>query len=205
MHQSQLLLDQSALEQPVLDQLFLAARSVHTFTERAVTDETLRALYTLLKMGPTAFNSQPGRYVFVRTLAAKQRLVPHMMASNQEKTLKAPVTVIVALDSKFYEQLDVLFPALPNAKMFYVDNTALSEVTALRNSTLQGAYLLLAARALGLSVGPMSGFDNTAVDKEFFPDGQWRSNFIVNMGYYDGKPGYPRGPRLAFEQAAQIL
>jgi 3-hydroxypropanoate dehydrogenase len=205
MSQSPLSLDHVSLSQTSLDQLFLAARSVHTFTARPVTDETLRALYDLLKMGPTAFNSQPGRYVFVRSLAAKQRLVPHMMAGNQEKTLKAPVTIIVALDSKFYEQLDELFPALPNAKRFYVDNATLADVTALRNSTLQGAYLLLAARALGLSIGPMSGFDNAAVDKEFFPDGQWRANFIVNMGYWDGKPVSHRGPRLAFEEAAQIL
>ena len=198
------------LDRLALNQLFLDARSVHTFTDRAVTDETLRALYDLSKMGPTAFNSQPGRYVFVRSVEAKQRLVPHMMASNQAKTLKAPVTVIVALDTLFYEQLDAQFPALPNAKMFYVDNAALAATTAMRNGTLQGAYLMLAARALGLSVGPMSGFDNDAVDKEFFPDGKWRSNFVVNMGYFDdkpgdGKPNYPRGARLAFEKVAQIL
>jgi 3-hydroxypropanoate dehydrogenase len=192
------------LPDAALDQLFRNARSLHAFTDQAVTDATLKALYDLLKWGPTAFNSQPARYVFLRSKEAKERLAPALMASNLKKTMAAPVTVIVAQDLDFPNRLPDQYPAF-NAKPIYDADSALTEVTAFRNSTLQGAYLLLAARALGLSVGPMSGFDATKVDAEFFPGGRVRSNFIANLGYGDLSKALPRGPRLAFDEAARIL
>ncbi len=187
-----------------LDQLFRAARSLHAFTDRPVTDATLKDLYELLKWGPTAFNAQPARYTFLRSKEAKARLAPALMASNLEKSLAAPVTVIIAQDLDFPNRLPEQYPAY-NAKPMYDANPALTEVTAFRNSTLQGAYLLLAARALGLSVGPMSGFDAAKLDAEFFPGARVRSNFIANLGYGDLAKAHPRGPRLAFDEVAQVL
>jgi 3-hydroxypropanoate dehydrogenase len=192
------------LPDPALDQLFRNARSLHAYTDQPVTDETLKALYDLLKWGPTAFNAQPARYVFLRTKEAKARLAPALMPGNLDKTLAAPVTVIVAQDLDFPNRLPEQFPAF-NAKPLYDASPALTEVTAFRNSTLQGAYLILAARALGLSVGPMSGFDAAKLDAEFFPGGRVRSNFIANLGYGDLAKAMPRGPRLTFAEAAQIL
>jgi 3-hydroxypropanoate dehydrogenase len=192
------------LADTALDQLFRNARSLHAFTTDPVTDETLKALYDLLKWGPTAFNAQPARYLFLRSAEAKARLAPALMASNLKKSLAAPVTVIIAQDLDFPNHLPAQYPAF-NAKPMYDADPALTEVTAFRNSTLQGAYLLLAARALGLSVGPMSGFDAAKLDAEFFPGGRVRSNFIANMGYGDLAKALPRGPRLAFGEVAQIL
>lgn len=192
------------LADSALDQIFRNARSLHAFTAQPVTDETLKALYDLLKWGPTAFNTQPARYVFLRSKEAKARLAPALMASNLDKTLAAPVTVIVAQDLDFAARLPDQFPAY-NAKPLFDASAALTEVTAFRNSSLQGAYLILAARALGLSVGPMSGFDAAKLDAEFFPGGRVRANFIANLGYGDLTKAMPRGPRLAFAEAAQIL
>ena len=192
------------LPDSALDQLFRNARSLHAYTAQPVTDQTLKALYDLLKWGPTAFNGQPARYVFQRSKEAKARLAPALMPSNLDKTLAAPVTVIVAQDLDFAARLPDQFPAY-NAKPMFDASAALTETTAFRNSTLQGAYLILAARALGLSVGPMSGFDAAKLDAEFFPAGRVRSNFIANLGYGDLAQAMPRGPRLAFGEAAQIL
>lgn len=192
------------LPDSAFDQLFRNARSLHAFTAQPVTDQTLKDLYDLLKWGPTAFNAQPARYVFLRSKEAKARLAPTLMASNLDKTLAAPVTVIVAQDLDFAARLPDQFPAY-NAKPLFDANAALTEVTAFRNSSLQGAYLILAARALGLSVGPMSGFDAAKLDAEFFPGGRVRSNFIANLGYGELAKAMPRGPRLAFAEAAQIL
>lgn len=192
------------LSQDALAQLFTDAHSIHQFTDQAVTDETLRQLYDLLKWGPTAFNAQPGRYVFVRSQEAKQRLAPALAAGNLEKTLAAPVTVIIAQDSEFHEQLPTQFPGY-DARGLFVSNPGLINPTAFRNSSLQGAYLIIAARALGLDAGAMSGFDAAKLDAEFFPDGKWKSNFLINLGYAAPGAGFPRGPRLPFEDAARIL
>ncbi len=189
----------------VLDQLFREAHTFNKFTDQPVSEQTVRDLYDLLKWGPTSMNAQPGRYVFLRSGAARERLIPSMIAANAEKTRKAPLTVIVAMDTRFYDLLPTQFKAY-DARPIFADNLPLSESTAFRNSSLQGAYLMLAARSLGLDCGPMSGFDAARVDAEFFPDGRWKSNFIINMGYgLEAGGHYPRGPRLAFEEAAQIL
>ncbi|MEA3150937.1 MAG: 3-hydroxypropanoate dehydrogenase [Gammaproteobacteria bacterium] len=190
------------LDDASLDRLFRSARSTHAFKEATVSDATLNRLYDLLKWGPTAFNAQPARYVFVRSEAAKARLLPTLSSANREKTSKAPVTVIVAYDSRFFESL-----AEPNARVLelFTGNGALAEATAFRNGTLQGAYLIIAARALGLAVGPMSGFDADALDREFFPDGRYRANFLVNVGYPDDSEPRPRGRRLAFGDVADVI
>jgi nitroreductase len=194
----------AALEPRALDQLFREARTFSKFQDRPVTDETLKALYDLAKWGPTAVNANPLRLVFLRTPEAKRRLEPALAPANAQKTLAAPVTAIVAHDLRFYDRLPELFPHW-DARSLYADNTALAQETAFRNGSLQGAYVLLAARALGLDAGPMSGFDNTLVDREFFADSHWRSNFLVNLGYGDRSTLFPRGPRVAFDDAATIL
>jgi nitroreductase len=192
------------IDDAILDQLFRTARSIHAFKGTPVADATLNALYDLLKWGPTAFNCQPARFVFVRSAAAKARLLPALSTSNKEKTLKAPVTVIVAYDSQFFEHLPVQFP-VAQVQGLFTGNAGLAETTAFRNSTLQGAYLLIAARALGLAVGPMSGFNPDAVDREFFPDGRYHTNFLANLGYPDDSAPHPRGPRFEFRDVADIL
>jgi 3-hydroxypropanoate dehydrogenase len=188
----------------VLDQLFRSARSTHAFTSEPVTDATLRQIYELLKWGPTAFNGQPGRYVFVRSPEAKARLAPALSNSNRAKTLAAPVTAIVAYDLRFFDRLAELSPGSSGAELLG-NNAALAQVTALRNGTLQGAYLLLAARALGLAAGPMSGFNADLVNQEFLTDSHWRANFLVNLGYADASEAKPRGARVSFEDAARIV
>jgi len=188
----------------VLDQLFRTARATHAFTSQPVTDETLRQVYELLKWGPTAFNGQPGRYVFVRSPEAKARLGPAMSSGNRAKTLAAPVTAIVAYDTRFFDRLPQLSPGSSGIEVL-AKNAALAEVTALRNGTLQGAYLILAARALGLATGPMSGFNPDLVNREFLADSNWRANFLINLGYADAGAARPRGARVAFEDAVQIV
>jgi nitroreductase len=193
-----------ALPEAALDQLFRHGRTAHAFRPDPVSDGTLQQLYDLLKWGPTAFNAQPARFVFVRSAEAKARLKPTLSSGNVAQSMAAAVTVIVAEDSRFYEHLPQLFPAY-DAKPLYQDNAALAASTAHRNSSLQGAYLILAARALGLDAGPQSGFNGDAVNQEFFPDGRWKVNFMVNLGYADPAGFAPRGPRLAFTLATQIL
>jgi 3-hydroxypropanoate dehydrogenase len=192
------------LNSEVLAQLFTEARTFNKFTTKEVTEETLLALYELLKWGPTAVNCQPGRYVFVRSNEGKKRLIPALAPGNVPKVEGAPVTVIVASDSKFYDYLPEQWTAYDAAASF-LSSPELAATTAFRNSSLEGAYLILAARSLGLDCGPMSGFDNAKVDAEFFADGRFKSNFLINLGY--GEPGgfYPRGPRLSFETVAKIL
>jgi 3-hydroxypropanoate dehydrogenase len=192
------------LPEASLDQLFRAARTAHGFAPDPVPDEMLHALYDLLRWGPTSMNCQPGRYLFVRSAQAKARLRPALSEGNVAQTMAAPVTVIVASDSRFYEHLPAQFPAY-DARPMFAGNDALAQSTAARNGTLQGAYLILAARALGLDCGPMSGFDAARVDAEFFPGGRLRANFLVNLGVADPGRTYPRGPRLAFGEVAQIL
>ena len=194
-----------ALDSVSQDQLFRQAHTFNKFSDQPVSEQTIRELYELVKWGPTSMNAQPGRYVFLKSPAARERLIPAMIAANAEKTRKAPLTVIVAMDSQFYDLLPSQFKAY-DARPIFADNKPLAEATAFRNSSLQGAYLMLAARTLGLDCGPMSGFDPARVDAEFFPDGRWKSNFIINLGYGLESGGYyPRGPRLGFEETAQVL
>lgn len=193
-----------AADSKAQEQAFISARTFNQFTNQAVSDATLRQLYDLLRWGPTSMNAQPARFVFLRTPESRQRLLPALMPTNQTKTLAAPVTVIIAQDSRFFDNLPSQFPAY-DAKPMFEANPAMAEETAFRNSSLQGAYLIIAARLLGLDCGPMSGFDPAAVNAEFFPDGKWKTNFIVNLGYGDSAGNYPRGPRLPFETVAQIL
>lgn len=193
------------LDSAAIDLLLREARSHNKWTEQPVTDETIRELYDLLKMGPTSANSSPARFLFLRSQEAKQRLAPALSSGNLEKTMAAPLTAIVAYDPKFYENLPRLFPHNPDARSWFTDNEGLAATTAFRNGTLQGAYLIMAARALGLDVGPMSGFDNDKVDDEFFRWRGWRSNFLVNIGYGDPAGLFPRSPRLDFGDACEIL
>jgi len=192
-----------ALSPEVLEQLFRGARTAHGFQPEPVGDETLHALYELLRWGPTSFNCQPGRYVFVRSAQAKERLKAALIPGNVAQTMAAPVTVIVAYDTQFYDHLPAQYPAT-DARPIFANNPQAAQATAVRNSSLQGAYLMLAARALGLDCGPMSGFDPAKVDAAFFPDGRCKSNFLVNLGVADPSKTYPRGPRLDFAVAARI-
>jgi 3-hydroxypropanoate dehydrogenase len=191
------------LSEQSLNQLFIEARSHHAWQAKPLEDVVLRKLYDLAKWGPTSVNSQPARLVFVKSKEAKERLIPALQGGNVAQVQAAPVTVIVAHDERFYDHLPVLFPAF-DAKSMFAANEAMSRESAFRNGTLQGAYLMLAARSLGLDVGPMSGFDNAKVDEAFFKGTSWKSNFLFNVGYGDLSKAFPRGPRLSFEQAARI-
>jgi 3-hydroxypropanoate dehydrogenase len=202
-----------------LDQLFRHARTHNAWIDRPVTDETLRQLYDLMKWGPTSANSSPARFIFLRSPEAKERLRPILSSGNVEKTMAAPVTVIVAYDLMFYEKLPRLFPHNSSMRALFAKNPQLVEETARRNSSLQGAYLIMAARALGLDCGPMSGFDNAKLDEEFFsagkdreeskqeffPAGHVKSNFLCNLGYGDDSKVLPRSPRLEFNEAGTVL
>ena len=192
------------LNQEALDQSFLAAHTYNKFEARPVPDEIIGKLYEILKWGPTAVNCQSGRYLFIRSPQAKNRLIPCLNPGNVAKVESAPLTVVVAIDPLFYDKLPTQWTAY-DAKAAYLADAALAESTAFRNSSLQGAYLMLAARSLGLDCGPMSGFDNAKVDLVFFQELGWRSNFLVNIGYGLEGGHYPRGPRLAFDEAARIL
>ena len=191
------------LQDHALDQLFRQARTYNAF-DGEVDDATLHSLYDLLKWGPTTANSCPARFVFVKSTEAKDKLGPALDEGNYAKTMAAPCTVIVAYDLEFYEQLPLLFPHT-DARSWFAGNEALIEATAFRNGSLQGAYLIMAARALGLDCGPMSGFDNTAVDAEFFAESRYRSNFLVNLGYGDAALLHPRSPRPAFQDTCRII
>jgi nitroreductase len=188
-----------------LEQVFLNARTFNKFTEQDVPDELIIQLYNLMKWAPTSMNCQPGHYLVIKSPEAKKRLNPALAPGNQAKSMGAPATIIVASDMRFYEHMPTQFPANPDAKSMFESNEALAQQTAFRNSTLQGAYLILAARMLGLDCGPMSGFNNDEVDAEFFPDGRYKSNFLINIGYGDPSKNYPRGPRLLLDQAMDIL
>ena len=192
------------LSDSALAQLFTEARTRNAWSDRPVPEDLLRRLYDLTKFGPTAVNNTPARFVFVTSPEAKARLIPLMGEGNRAKTLQAPVNVIIGMDVDFHEHLPVLFPHAPGAKDWFADEAGRREA-AFRNSSLQGGYFLLAARALGLDVGPMSGFDAAGVKAAFFPDGDVEPNFIVNLGYGTDENLFPRSPRLAFEEAASIL
>ena len=192
------------VEGEALNALFLEARTHTAWQPRPVVEGLLREAYELARMGPTSANGSPGRFVFLTSEAAKERLVPALMPGNVDKTRSAPVTVIIAQDMEFYEQLPKLSPAF-DAKSWFVGNPGLVADTAARNSSLQGAYFIMAARAVGLDCGPMSGFDPDKVNAEFFPDGKWRANFLCNLGFGDAEKVFPRAPRLEFEEACRVL
>jgi 3-hydroxypropanoate dehydrogenase len=202
------------------DAVFRRARTHSAWLDRPVEDDLLRQLYDLLKWGPTSANCCPARIVFLRTPEAKERLRPALQPGNVDKTMAAPVTAIIAHDSRFYEVLPRLFPSMATMKEMFVKSPELAASTAMRNGSLQGAYFMIAARMLGLDCGPMSGFDNAKVDREFFPDtapgagskggafiaaGPVKSNFLCNLGYGDAAKLHPRGPRLEFDEACQLL
>ena len=186
-----------------LKQLFVDARTHSHWQPRPVPDVVLRSLYEMLRYAPTSANCSPARFVFVRSTEGKARLKPCLAAGNVDKTMAAPVTAIVAHDSQFTELLPRLYPHA-DARSWFAGNQPLTDVTAFRNGTLQGGYLILAARALGLDCGPMSGFDNAALDAEFFPDGRWKSNFLVNLGFGEAGKLHARSPRLTFDDACRL-
>ena len=208
-----------ALDSTALDQLFREARTPSHWLSKPVGDEILRELYDLAKWPPTSANSNPARFVFLRSQEAKERLRPALAPGNVKKTMTAPVTVIVAYDLLFFEKLPKLFPNSPVMRHLYATQPQLIQTTARRNSSMQGAYMILAARSLGLDAGPMSGFDNAKVDEEFFaagkecedceqeffPEGHVRSNFLCNLGYGDPTTLYPRNARLDFDEACLLL
>ena len=207
------------VDDTALDTLFREARTFTKWQPKPVTDQTLTALYDLLKWAPTSANAAPARFAFLRSQEAKERLRPALAPTNVEKTMSAPVTVIIAYDLKFYEHLPKLFPHKPGMATLFESNAEMVETTARRNSSLQGAYLILAARALGLDCGPMSGFDSAKIDEvffaagqpcfgcdqEFFPEGHVKSNFLCNLGYGDPAALHPRLPRLSFTEACSLL
>jgi len=192
-----------ALNGPALDQLFREARSRNAWKQETLPDTTWRNLYDLVKFGPTSANVLPARFVFVTTPEGKARLAPHLSATNLEKSLVAPAIVIIGHDLNFAEKIPQLFPHNPGAKAWFAA-PEVAQLTAMRNGTLQGAYLILAARALGLDAGPMSGFDNAGVDKEFFDGTMIKSNFICALGHGVDEP-FPRLPRLSFDEACKIV
>ncbi len=194
----------TALNDATLKQLFTEARTHNGWLDKPVSDEQLKQLYELTVSGPTSANSQPARIVFVKSAEAKARLKPYLAPGNVDKTMSAPVTAIIGSDQAFYEQLPVFFPHT-DAKSWFVGNEALIASTAFRNSSLQGAYLILAARALGLDTGAMSGFDAAGVDQEFFAGTAIKANFLVNLGYGDHSKLFARSPRPAFADFSKIL
>lgn len=196
--------ERERISNAALNQLFHEARTRTAWLPEPVPEHLLLEIYALTRLGPTSANTQPARFVFLTTDAAKARLLPAMSAGNQEKTRTAPVTVLIAWDTEFYNHLPRTFPPR-DMRGTFANNPALAQETAFRNSSLEGGYFILAARALGLDCGPMSGFDAEKVNREFFPDGKWKINFICNLGYGDPNVSYPRLPRLEFEEACRIL
>ena len=193
------------LDGKALDLLFLSARTQNGWLPRPVSDDQLRAIYRIMRDGPTSANSCPARILFIRTPEAKARLIPALSPGNVDKTKAAPVTAIIGYDTRFFELLPKLFPHRPEMKNPYEANAKLAETVAFRNGTLQGAYFMLAARAVGLDIGGMSGFDNAKVDAEFFPDGRIKSNFLCNVGHGDPAKILQKLPRLDWDEACRLL
>lgn len=192
------------LSPDALDVLFSSARTHRAWLNHPVSDDVLRKLYDLLRLGPTSTNCCPGRFVFVRSREAKQRLAPALNPTNIDRTMAAPVTVIVATDTRYHEHLRQLWPHDDAPRLKIVNDAAFGETKAFRNGTLQGGYLIIAARALGLDCGPLPGFNNAKVDTAFFSDGLWKSNFLCNLGHGDESKLHPRAPRLNFDDACII-
>lgn len=193
-----------SIEDAGLDLIFRTARTQNSWHPKDVAEELLRSVYDLTKMGPTSANCCPARFIFVTSKAGKERLKPALAPGNVDKTMAAPVTAIIGYDTKFYDLLPDLFPHT-DARSWFTDNESLAQETAFRNGTLQGGYLMLAARSLGLDCGPMSGFDPVKLDAAFWPGGQVKTNFLCNIGYGDDQSVHDRGPRLAFEKACEIV
>lgn len=193
----------SPIESAAIAQIFESARTFRHWRQKPVADETLRQIYALLRMAPTASNLGPGRFLFIRSPEAKAQLLPCVSEGNIPSVTQAPVTVVIAHDLRFYENIPKL-AAWANPDVF-VNDASLVEETAFRNSSLQGGYLMIAARALGLDCGPMSGFNQTAVDQQFFSGSSWKSNFLCTLGYGDTAQLYPRGARLDFDEACRLL
>lgn len=187
-----------------MDVIFREARTYRAWQEGEVSDDLLAAVYELAKMGPTSSNCSPMRLVFVKSGSAKERLRPCLDEGNVGKTMSAPATAIIAYDTRFYEWMPKLAPHA-DLRSVFADDPELAKVTAFRNGTIQGAYLIIAARAVGLDCGPMSGFDNAKLDAAFFPDGRFKSNFLCNLGYGDPSKLRPRQPRLSFDEACDIV
>lgn len=192
------------LDDKALDLLFRNARTQNGWLPKPVTDAQIRAIYEIVRMGPTSANSQPARFVFIRTKEGKEKLRPALSEGNTAKTMEAPVTAIVAYDTEFFEHLPRTFPHNPEAITWF-KGTPAAAPTAFRNGTLQGAYLIIAARALGLDIGAMSGFNNAVVDETFFPDGRFKSNFLCSIGYGDPSKVFDRSPRLSFEDSCTLM
>jgi 3-hydroxypropanoate dehydrogenase len=195
----------SMLDDHALDVIFRNARTHNAWLPQPVPDETLRRLYDLMKWGPTSANCSPARILFLRSPEAKERLMPALGDGNRDKTMAAPVTAILGYDLDFYEMLPRLFPHDQTARSWFAGKPEVIRATAFRNGTLQGAYMIIAARAVGLDCGPMSGFDNAKVDAEFFAGSPVMSNFLCNLGYGDPRGVFPRSPRLPFDEACTIL
>jgi nitroreductase len=195
----------ASLDQSALDQLFNAARTRNGWVAETLPETLMRAVYDLAKWGPTSANCSPARFVFIATPEGKARLKPHLLASNVDKTMSAPWTVIVATDPAYFDKIPELFPHNPGAREWFAQAPDGGAEGGFRNGTLQGAYLMMAARALGLDCGPMSGFDNAGVDREFLADTGWKSNFLVNLGHGTDENLFPRLPRLSFEAACQVV
>lgn len=185
--------------------LFTEARTHYGWQDRDVTDETLQRLYEIAKMGPTSMNQQPMRVIFIRSADAKDRLAPALMPANVPKMREAPVTALLAYDLNFWEELPKLFPPNPDAQNIFKNNATAAQVNAFRNGTLQGAYFMLAARAVGLDIGAMSGFDNAKVDEEFFHGTSLKSNFLVNLGYADTSRIFRRLPRMSYDEVCETI
>lgn len=198
-------MNNAPLTQAALDQLFLDAHTHNAWQDKPVPDELLHRLYDTFRMGPTSANCCPARVVFVKSKEAKEKLMPTLMEGNRAKTMVAPVTAIVGYDLRFYEKLGKLFPNMPEAASWFDKDEPTAYTNAFRNGSLQGGYLIIASRALGLDCGPMSGFDNASVDKLFFAGTPVKSNFLCNLGYGDAKGVYPRNPRLEFNEACKIV
>jgi len=192
------------IDSTALDTLFMKARTANGFLDKPVAPELLRRVYELAAHAPTSMNTQPTRYVFLTSKPARERLLPAMMPGNLDKTASAPVTVIVATDTQFHEFMPKVWHR-EGAKENFDNNPALASATAIRNGTLGGAYFIMAARAVGLDCGPMSGFDLSKVDAEFFPDGRWKTNFLINLGYGDDSLLLQRNPRLTFDEACREI
>lgn len=186
-------------------QLFTNARTQNAWSAEALPETLMRSVYDLAKWGPTSANCSPARFVFVGTPEGKARLRPHLSAGNLDKTMSAPWTVIIATDPRYYDQIPQLFPHMPSAREWFAASPDAGVEAGFRNATLQGAYLMIAARALGLDCGPMSGFDMAGLDAEFFAESGWKSNFLVNLGHGTGEGVFPRLPRLSFEEACVVV
>jgi 3-hydroxypropanoate dehydrogenase len=195
----------TTIDNNAIETLFTEARTHNVWQDQEVSEEKLRELYQLMHFGPTSMNCQPLRVLFLKSQEAKERLKPALLPGNQEKTMKAPVVAVLGYDTEFYQHLPRMFSHNKDAKSLFEGKTDFINTTAFRNSSIQGGYFILAARAIGLHAGPMSGFNNAAVDEVFFPDGQVKSNFLCNLGYGDASALFPRQDRFAFEEVCEVL